>query len=229
MEFEKFLYKKKIKDLPEDLLPREKALKLGIDKLSDGELLALTLGSGTKGINVIGLADKIVKKFGYEGLKQATLEDLTKIKGIGTSKALQILAIVELSKRICEGTTSIEINSPEDVYNLVKELKKEKKENFICLYTNSINQLLAKETIAVGSLNVVNIPPRDIFIPALEYNAYGIVLVHNHPNATSTPSKEDIEFTNQVRELALKLGFEVLDHIIVGKDGYFSFRENQIW
>ncbi len=229
MEFEKFLYKKKIKELPEDLLPREKALKLGIDKLSDGELLALTLGSGTKGINVIGLADKIIKTFGYEGLKKVSIEDLTKIKGIGTSKALQILAIVELAKRLCEETSHIEINSPEDVYNQVKDLKSEKKEKFICLYTNSINQLLGKETIAVGSLNVVGIPPRDIFLPALEYNAYGIVMVHNHPNAPSNPSDEDIRFTNEVKELALKLGFEILDHIIVGSDGYFSFRQNNIW
>jgi len=225
MKFEKFIYKKKIKELPQDLLPREKALKNGISSLSNSELLAISLGTGTKGLNVIGLADLVIKKFGLKELKNLTLEDLTKIKGIGKSKALQILAIVELAKRINEDEEKLQLNSPREVYNLVKDLKNSPQEKMVCLYTNTLNELLHRETVAIGNLNVINISPRDVFFYAIKENAYGIILVHNHPNGQAKPSKEDINFTNTVKDLALKLGFELLDHIIIAKDGYYSFAE----
>ncbi len=229
MKFEKFIYKKKIKELPKDLLPREKALENGLESLSDAELLALSIGSGVKGLNVIGLADKIISKYSLEGLKNLTIEELTKIKGIGTTKALQILAIVELAKRLTEEKNSITINSPEDVYNYTKNLKNETQEKLICLYTNTSNELLDEKTVAIGSLNVLSVKPRDIFFYALKSNAYGIILVHNHPDGYCKPSQEDIVFTDKVKALALELGFEILDHIVIGKDGYFSFaRENLI-
>ncbi len=228
MKFEKFIYKQKIKDLPKDLLPREKALKYGIDSLSEGELLAIAIGSGTKGLNVIGIADLIIKKYGIENLKNITLDELKKIKGIGEAKALQIISIVELAKRIAEYDEKLEISSPKDVYNLVKDLRNEKQEKLVVLYTNTLNQLLGKETIAIGSLNVINVKPRDIFTYGLKLNAYGIILVHNHPEGYPDPSKEDIEFTELVKELSLKLGFELLDHIIISKKGYFSFAEKEL-
>lgn len=223
MKFQKYIYKKKIKDLPEDLLPREKALKYGISSLSDSELLALSLGQGTKELNVLGLADLLLKGKKLKDLKNITLEDLLKIKGIGKAKALQILSIFEIIKRIEEEDEKIAFSNPEDVYKHMKWLSKEKKERMVALYTNTLNQLLAEETIAIGSINVLGVKPRDIFYPAIKHNAYGIILVHNHPEGSSNPSEEDIQFTDEFKNLALKMGFELLDHIIIGKKDYFSF------
>ncbi|NPA53027.1 MAG: JAB domain-containing protein [Aquificae bacterium] len=223
MKFEKYIYKRKIKDLPQELMPREKALKYGIESLSDNELLALSIGQGIKGLNVLGLADKILNKKNIKDLKEIRLEDLLSIKGIGKAKALQILAIFEIVKRVEKEEDKVVFNNPEDVYLFVKDLSKERKEKLIGIYTNTMNQYLGKETIAVGSLNVLNALPRDIFFPAINLNAYGIILVHNHPNGKPEPSKEDIDFTNNIKQLSLNLGFELLDHIIVGDRGYFSF------
>ncbi len=223
MKFQKFIYKKPIKELPKDLLPREKALHYGIKSLSDVELLALSLGQGTKEINVLGLSDKILKNKPLRELKNITLEDLLKIKGIGKAKALQILSIVEIAKRIEEDEEKVFLNSPSDVYALVKFLHKERQEKLLAVYTNTQNQLLGIETIAVGSLNVLNAKPRDIFFHGIKLNAYGIILVHNHPEGSSEPSQEDIDFTKNIQELSLKMGFELLDHIIIGKKEYTSF------
>ena len=226
MEFKKQIYKKKIKELPEEVLPREKALKYGIQSLSDGELLAVLIGQGTKELNVIGLADRILKDKRLSDLKKITLDDLLKIKGIGKAKALQILAVSEILRRVEDEQDKLVFNSPEDVYSYLKWLSKEKKENMVVLYTNTMNQLLGEETVAVGSLNLLNVKPRDIFVPALKYNAYGIIIVHNHPEGTAQPSQEDINFTQHMKELSLKIGFELLDHIIIGKKDYFSFSRN---
>ncbi len=222
MKFEKYIYKKSIKNLPKELLPREKALKYGIDKLSDIELLALSLGQGTKDLNVLGLANLVLKDKSLKNLKKISLEELLKIKGIGTAKALQILSIIEIAKRMEEEDEKITVNKPSDVYNLVKFLHKEKQEKLIGIYTNLQNQVLGIKTVAIGSLNIISIKPRDIFVHALELNAYGIILAHNHPEGSCEPSEEDIEFTKNLQELALKLGFELLDHIIVGKKDYIS-------
>ncbi len=228
MNFQKFIYKKKMKDLPEDLLPREKAIKYGIESLSDVELLALTIGQGTRDLNVLGLADKILKNKDLSDLKKLNLKDLLKIKGVGKAKALQIISIGEIVKRIESGDYLTMFESPEDVYMYIRWLSNEKQEKMIVLYTNTMNQLLGEEVIAVGSLNVLNVKPRDIFVHALRYNAYGLIIAHNHPEGSPNPSKEDIQFTGVVSDLSLKLGFELLDHIIIGRRGYFSFRSENL-
>ena len=230
MKFEKYIHKKRIKDLPEELMPREKALKYGLSSLSDAELLALSLGQGTKELNVLGLADLLLKKFkGLSSMKNITLEQLTEIKGIGKVKALQILSIFEIIKRIEHQEENTIFSTPEDVYSHVKWLSKEKKEQMLVLYTNTMNQLLGEEVVAIGSINVVSVRPRDIFQPAFKYNAYGIILVHNHPEGSPYPSKEDIEFTELVSRLSFEIGFELLDHIIVGKKDFYSFaREGKL-
>ena len=223
MSFKKYIYKKKIKELPDDLLPREKALNYGIESLSDVELLALLLGQGTKDLNVLGLADRVLGGKDLKNLKNISIEDLLKIKGVGKAKSLQILAIKEILKRIEEDEEKLSFSSPDDVYRYLKWLSKEKQEKMVALYTNTMNQLLGEEIIAIGSLNVLNLKPRDIFIPALRYNSYGIILAHNHPEGSSEPSKEDINFTENIKKLSIQLGFELLDHIIIGKKGFYSF------
>ncbi len=228
MKFDKFIYKQKIKDIPKELLPREKALKYGISSLSDSELLALSLGKGTKELNVLGLSSKLLSGKTLKDFKNITFEELIKIKGIGEAKALQILSIIEIAKRIENEEEKIVFSKPEDVFDYVKYLSKERQEKLIALYTNTSNELLGEEVIAVGSLNVLRVLPRDIFFPAINLNAYGIILVHNHPNGYSKPSKEDIEFTKKIQELAIQLGFEVLDHIIVGKKDFYSFNQHNL-
>jgi len=228
MEFQKKLYRKKIKELPEDLLPREKALKYGIKSLSDIELLALLLGKGTKKLNVLGLADRVLDGKGLPTLKDADMEKLLKIEGVGSAKALQILAIKEIIRRIEEEAEDLQLNSPEEVYAYLKWLSKEKQEKMVVLYTNTMNQLLGEEIVAVGSLNLLSIKPRDIFVHALKYNAYGIIMAHNHPEGTHQPSREDIDFTRLIKETAEKLGFELLDHLVIGRKEYTSLHREGI-
>lgn len=225
MKQERAVYRKKIKELPKDLLPREKAVNYGIDTLSDEELLALSLGSGTKGMNVLGLASKILDGKGIKGLLSLKLEDLLKIKGVGEAKALQILAISQMIKRVMLSEEREKISSVNDAVKHLRFLAKEKQEMMVCLYLNSSNQLLHQQTVAVGSLNVLRVLPRDILFYAIKHNCNGIIIAHNHPEGFAKPSQEDINFTQKVVKLSVELGFDVLDHIIIGKDGYFSFAE----
>lgn len=225
MKQERSLYKKKIKELPKELLPREKAVNYGIESLSDEELLALSLGSGTKGINVIGLATKILDGRGIKGLLNFKFEDLLKIKGIGEAKALQILAISQMIKRAMLSEEGEKISSVKDAVKCLRFLVREKQEIMVCLYLNSSNQLLHQQIVAVGSLNVLRVLPRDILFYAIKHNCNGIIIAHNHPDGFAKPSQEDINFTQKVVKLSAELGFDVLDHIIIGKDGYFSFAE----
>jgi DNA repair protein RadC len=228
MKFEKFIYKQKIKDIPKELLPREKALKYGISSLSDSELLALSIGKGTKELNVLGLSNKLLSGKSLKEIKDIKLEDLLKIKGIGKAKALQILSIFEIAKRIENEEEKVVFSKPSDVFKYVKFLSKERQEKLISLYTNTSNELLGMETIAVGSLNVLRVLPRDIFYPAINLNAYGIILVHNHPNGNAEPSQEDINFTQKIQNLSIQMGFELLDHIIVGKKDFYSFNQHNL-
>ncbi len=223
MKQDRLIYKKPIRELPKDLLPREKAIKVGFTSLSDNELLAISLGSGTKGINVIGLAQKILQGRSLKDIKNITLEDLKKIKGIGETKALQILSIFEIARRLEENQDKIKISSINDAYNFLKFLGNEPVEHLVCLYLNSSNELIEKEIIAKGSLNVVRVLPRDILFYAIKYNCNGIIISHNHPNGSPKPSEEDINFTKKLSNLALEMGFDILDHIIVGKKDFFSF------
>jgi DNA repair protein RadC len=229
MRANKKIYKKNLKTLPSNLLPREKALNYGIETLSAVELLSLILGKGTKELNVLGLSKLILKNGKVEDLKEITLEKLKSIKGIGDVKALQILAIKEIIRRIEEGEEEkIVINSSQDVFNLTKDLSKASQEKLVLILTNTENEILFKDVIAIGSINLVNIKPRDIFFYALKFNAFGLILVHNHPNGNSNPSKEDIEFTNKINKLSKELGFQLLDHIIIGRKSYFSFFDNDL-
>lgn len=225
MRRERTFYKKKIKELPKDLLPREKAINYGVDTLSDEELLALSLGSGTKGMNVIGLAYKILDGKGVKGLISLKLEDLLKIKGIGKAKALQVLAISQMIQRAIIPQEREKISSVEDAVKYLRFLVKESQEMMVCLYLNSSNELIHSQTVAVGSLNVLRVLPRDILFYAIKHNCNGIIISHNHPQGASKPSEEDINFTRKIKELSAQLGFDLLDHIIIGKDGYFSFAE----
>ncbi|MCX7739169.1 MAG: DNA repair protein RadC [Hydrogenothermaceae bacterium] len=229
MKQERGLYRKSVKELPVELLPREKALKYGIESLSDEELLALSLGSGTKGLNVIGLSAKVLAgSKGIKYLKDVKLDQLERIKGIGKAKALQIMAIGEMIRRSGEDGEKEKISSVLDAVKYLKYLSKERQETLVALYLNSSNEIVHRQTVAVGSLNVVRVLPRDVLFYALKYNSNGIILSHNHPEGSAKPSSEDIEFTKRLMHLSNEMGFELLDHIIIGKKDYYSFAGNSL-
>ncbi len=217
-------YKNRIKNIPKDLRPREKLQRLGAQNLADEELLAIILGSGTKDKDVITLSKELIE-VGWKNLESMELSELTKVKGLGKVKAIQLKALIELSKRIVHPDRRKKISSPQDVYELVKDMFSEYKESLVCLYLDLGNRVVHIETVAVGTLNRVFSQPRDILKPAVECSAYGIIMVHNHPQGILVPSEEDIAFTRRVRDACELLGFELLDHLILNGEGFISLRE----
>lgn len=219
-----------IHDLPVDERPRERLEKFGPETLSAQELLSLILGRGTKGESVAVTSQKILSKFGsLETLREASIEDLKEIRGIGLAKAAQLQACIEISRRI-NGSTQLQtqkgkkrhILSSKDVYQLVNsKIKNYTKEHFIVLSFDSRNKLLGTDTISVGTLNANLAHPRETFEAAIRRHAAKIIIVHNHPSGNTEPSKEDIEITKQLVEAGKVMDIEVLDHLIVG-DGYKS-------
>jgi DNA repair protein RadC len=218
--------KRKISDLPKDLLPREKMQNFGADKLSEEELWAIILGSGTKGFSVLDISQKLTE-IGWENLEKLSLEDISKIPGVGKVKALTIKAVLELCRRHRKENAPV-IDSPKKVVELVKPKIKDKKEHLFVVSINLSQKLLGIDLVALGSLNTVNAPLRDIFQPVFQRGGYFFILVHNHPDGISKPSEEDKRFTNRVKEAATLLDLELMDHIVLGDDGYFSFYENNL-
>ncbi|MFN3869897.1 MAG: RadC family protein [Aquificaceae bacterium] len=215
---------KSLKDMPQDLKPREKMLNLGAQKLSNEELLAILLGSGTKGMDVLTLSERILK-VGWDELYKLSPQELAKrFKGIGIAKACQIKALVELAKRIGEPYDGIVINNPEEVYRFVRDKVDERKEYLISLYLSPTNRLISFEVIAIGRMNALYAEPKEILYHAIKTSCYSIILVHNHPKGDLKPSKEDVEFTHRVKNSCHLLGFELIDHLIINSKGYFSMR-----
>jgi DNA repair protein RadC len=215
---------KPLKELPKDLLPREKMLKLGSENLSEEELWAIVLGSGTKGFSVLDIAAKLTE-IGFEKLSSLSVEELSKIPGVGKVKALTIKAVLELCNRNKNGEKP-KITSPKQVEELIRPLIKVNKEHLFVLTLSLAQKLLGIDLIAVGSLNIVYAPLREIFQPVISKNGYFFILVHNHPQGDCYPSPEDKDFTDRVSKGAKLLDLELLDHVIIGEGGYFSFREN---
>ena len=221
----------KIKDTPKVDRPREKLAKYGPEFLKDQELLAILLRTGTEGKNVIEIAQQILAKFSKKKLLGLSFDQLKQIKGIGPAKACQILASFELSKRVLKvDATNIRptIQTPKDVIAQVSYLKNHKKENFVVLYLNARNELLNKETISIGTLNTSLVHPREVYEPAITGFSSSVVFIHNHPSGDPEPSEEDKKITKQLAEAGKILGIEVLDHIIIGQEKYFSFKDKEL-
>lgn len=214
----------KLKDTPKIDRPREKFLEKGPDALSKSELLAILLGSGIKGKNVKQLSEQIIRKFGNKFL-DVTTNDLLEIPGIGEAKALQIVSALALIKRFYEelGPKDNIVLSAQDAVSLTSDIRDKKKEYLVCLYLNARNALLKKEIISIGTLDKSIIHPREIFGPAVELRAAGIVLLHNHPSGDVTPSKQDIEVVNKILEAGKIMGVNVVDFIIVSENDTHSF------
>jgi len=206
-----------VSKLPTFKRPREKLKELGPQNLSSEELLAIILSTGTKKHNVISLSKVLLKKFPVEYLSRITMEQLTKVDGMGEVKAGKVLAAIELGMRSVGETRKISIKSVEDVVREVHDIRNQNKEHLVALYLNARNELLLKQTIAIGTLNQNIIEPRDVFADALRNPCAAVVLAHNHPSGDSAPSDQDILFTKKLQQAGDLLGIKVLDHIIVAE------------
>ena len=217
----------KIKDLPKVDRPREKLVAKGAENLKDSELLAILLRTGKAGKNVIEIASQILSKYSKKRLLQMTYQDLVKIGGIDSAKATTLLAAFELTKRALEvnDTNLPTISNAKDAVAQLTDIRDLKKEHFVVLYLNAKNQLVHKEIISMGTLNANLVHPREVFEPALKHSTAQIVVAHNHPSGDPKPSENDIEITKRLTEAGKMMGVEVMDHVIVSKNGHFSFKE----
>ncbi|MBE3128575.1 MAG: DNA repair protein RadC [Actinobacteria bacterium] len=220
--------KKIIKNIPKIDRPREKLIQYGPEKLSNSELLALLLRSGNKDINAIELARKILKKFGAKKLPNLIFKDLNKISGLGPAKACEIIACFELGKRLLKDKKAQIYLTPKEIWEELRDLRNHKKEHFVIFYLDSRNQEIKREIISIGSLNANLVHPREVFEPAVRNLTAQIILAHNHPSGDPTPSEDDLEITKRLVEAGKILGIEVIDHIIVAKDNFFSFKEKDL-
>jgi DNA repair protein RadC len=218
-----------IRDVPKDARPRERLLSSGPESLADHELLAILLRTGTKEESVLQLAHRLIKHFeGLRLLKDATIEEITSIKGIGTTKAVQILAAIELGRRISRLSYNERyvIRSPEDGAKYVMEdMRFLSQEHFVAIYLNTKNQVIHRKTVFIGSLNASIVHPREVFKEAIKRSAASIICVHNHPSGDPTPSREDIDVTKRLAECGRIVGIELLDHLIIGDQKFVSLKE----
>ena len=220
-----------IHDLPKDERPRERLVKFGEQALSAQELLQLILGRGVAGESVVVTAQKLLSHFGsLQKLAEASIEELSSIKGIGLAKASQIKAVFEISRRLSTQTPSYkskELTDPEKVYRLIKsKLKDYHKEHFYIIALNSRNHSIAE--VSVGSLNASIVHPREAFAEAIKNKAASVIFAHNHPSGDPEPSEDDLEITKRLVEAGKVLDIEVLDHIIITKQIFLSMKEKGI-
>ncbi len=219
----------KIKELPDSSKPRERFISKGANALSDAELLALILRTGTKGENVIEMSNRLLSDYSLNGLFDCSLNELNKIRGVGKNKAIELLALREISKRYNQAKNPItKITDSKDVFNYFHErLRDEKQENFIVLILDTKNKVIKDELVTKGVLDAAIVHPREIFKPAIRNSASKIILIHNHPSGDPTPSSEDLEITEKIVRLGEELDIKVLDHVIIGRGEHWSWQEEK--
>lgn len=217
----------RIKKIPKIEQPREKIIRYGSKKLLDHELLAVILRVGIKNKGVLELSQE-VWNFLISNNFSVSYSDLKKIKGLGTTKICQILSVLELVNRINE-SNEIYINNPSDIFLHMADLKHEKKEHFVVFYLDTRSKLIKREIISIGNLNSTIVHPREVFEPAIKLLANSIILSHNHPSNSVEPSSADIEITLRIQKSGEILGINLLDHVIVSKNNFFSMKQNKIF
>ena len=225
-----------MKDIPNAERPYEKCLKQGAEALSDAELLAVLLRTGTKGENVLALAKRLLYEdggVGLLGIHQFSFQSLMKLKGIGKVKAVQILCLSELAKRLSKASVEprLRFSSSQSVAEYyMEDLRHRNQEVMKLLLLNSKAELIDETNISKGTVNASLITPRELFVEALKKEAVSMILLHNHPSGDPTPSRDDILTTKRISECGLLIGIELLDHIIIGNNCYVSFQEeNLLW
>ena len=215
-------------ELPNALRPRERLVSRGARTLTQGELIALVLGSGNRSESATRIASRLVRRHGLGGLADLSVEAWRAEKGLGWATAARLCAVFELGRRTygrSDGDERTLVNGPRQAFKHLRHLARARKEHLVGLYLDAQNGLLARETISIGSLNTTRTHPREILYPAVTHLALGFILAHNHPSGSLDPSREDVEFTRSVRRAGELMGIELYDHLIVAGRGYTSFRE----
>ncbi|MBE6094839.1 MAG: JAB domain-containing protein [Schwartzia succinivorans] len=220
-----------VRDLPKEVRPREKLLQCGASALSDIELLAILLRTGTTSKSVLHLAEDVLAQYKDKGLAAVihmSPQEIASIHGVGLAKAATVVAAVELGRRLSEraAQTIDKVEGPEDVARyVIPSLRFEQKEHFLAMFLDIRNRILALSTISVGSLTASIAHPREVFREAIRYSAAGVILVHNHPSGDPAPSREDIQLTKQMMKAGEIMGIPVLDHVVVAGDNFLSLKE----
>lgn len=217
-----------IKDMHACERPRERLVKYGPDKLSEADLLAILLRSGVEGLGVLELSKNILKAFPKDRLLGASVSDLKKVFGLGEAKACEIVACLELGRRLLKDKKSQLLLSPQDVWESLKDIRGHSKEHFVVFYLDTRNQTIEQEIISVGTLNASLVHPREVFEPAVKHLAAQIIVAHNHPSGNPEPSVDDLALTKRLVEAGKIMGIEVLDHVVVTKGGWLSLEERNL-
>ncbi len=215
---------KRINDIPEQDRPREKLLRKGAAALSDQELLAVLLGKGTPGMDVMTLAGRLVKVIDEKGLG-IRAEDLREFDGVGDAKATLVLAALEFARRRIK-PEGARIETPSDLLPHVRHYADRKQEHFLCASINGANEILNIRVVSIGLIDRTPVHPREVFADALSDRASAIIVAHNHPTGSLEPSAADAEVTKQLKAAGAVMGIALLDHIIFNRIGYFSFLES---
>lgn len=219
----------KLSELPAHERPREKLIAKGSAALRTEELLAILLRTGMQGKNVLAVARSITRRYSNSTLLTATYAELRNVAGVGPTKAVQIIAALELGKRLYAhaSETGVVIQSPEDVFHAIKHIAAYKKEHFLALYLDARNRLIHTETVSIGTLNASLVHPREVFEPAIAHRAAQIIVAHNHPSGDPQPSAEDIALTRRLADAGCLLGIELADHVVVAGEEWVSIMQIQ--
>ncbi len=215
---------KRIAEMPEGERPREKLLSKGAAALSDVELLAILLGSGTRAHDVLTVASRILKALDQSDT-HPDVNDLQKIKGVGPAKATLIAAALEFTRRRIR-PEGLKISFPPEVLPLIRHMADRKQEHFLCISLNGANEVIAVRTVSVGLVDKTHVHPREVFADPITDRASAVIVAHNHPTGNLTPSKEDLEMTRTLKAAGETLGIKLLDHIIFSHKGYYSLLEH---
>lgn len=225
----------KMSEILEEERPYEKCLKYGAEYLTNVELLAVLLRTGTKGVNALELARTILKTSDEEenllAIHQLSLQKLLKMKGIGKVKAIQILCLSELARRLAKATAKegLTFHDPASIAEYyMEDMRHQKQEIMKLLMLNTKGKLIGETILTKGTVNSSLVSPRELFIEALEHGAVSIILIHNHPSGDPKPSENDFLVTKRVKEAGTMIGIELLDHIVIGNNCYISFAEQQM-
>lgn len=220
-----------IKDIPINDRPRERLINYGVKNISNEDLISIILKTGTKNKSVKDISNFVLKEFkDISNLKYLNINRLMKIEGIGKVKAIELIAAIELGRRVYleKNINEIKIRDSNDIYKIFNNiLKYKQQEHFYALYLDSKNKIIEKKLLFVGTINKSVAHPREIFKNAYLTSASFIICVHNHPSGDPTPSKEDIVFTNNLMEIGKLNNIPILDHIIIGNNSYYSFFEGK--
>jgi DNA repair protein RadC len=214
---------RKVKDIPKDDRPREKLTKKGAEALSDLELMAILIGRGIEGHDVMAVAERVLTATDADRGK-INIETLQKIEGVGPAKATLVAAALEFARRRIK-PEGFKISFPADVLPLIRHYADRKQEHFLCVSLNGSNEVITVRVISVGLVNRTQVHPREVFADAITDRANAVIVAHNHPSGGVHPSKEDVEITSRLKGAGEILGIKLLDHVIFNQKEHYSFLE----